>query len=51
MAEAQAVNRVHRIGQKRLVTITRYIVGNSIDSVRSLAHRVRNVFTDSVLST
>jgi SNF2 family DNA or RNA helicase len=33
MVEAQAVNRVHRIGQTRLVTITRYIVCDSIETV------------------
>lgn len=34
MAEAQAVDRVHRIGQIRDVVITRYIVHNSIETVR-----------------
>lgn len=33
MAEAQAVDRVYRIGQRRAVTITRYIVPNSIETV------------------
>ena len=33
MVEAQAVDRVHRKGQTRLVTITRYIVPHSIESV------------------
>lgn len=33
MAEAQAVDRVHRIGQEREVVITRYIMLNSIESV------------------
>jgi uncharacterized membrane protein len=33
MAEAQAVNRVHRIGQTRNVTVTRYIVDDSIEKV------------------
>ncbi|KAI3336984.1 hypothetical protein HD806DRAFT_528566 [Xylariaceae sp. AK1471] len=32
MAEAQAVDRVHRIGQTCPVTVTRYIVPNSIES-------------------
>lgn len=32
MAEAQAVNRVHRIGQEREVWITRYIVSDSIET-------------------
>ncbi|RLM01368.1 hypothetical protein CFD26_109040 [Aspergillus turcosus] len=31
MAEAQAVDRVHRIGQSREVVITRYLVANSIE--------------------
>jgi SNF2 family DNA or RNA helicase len=34
MAEAQAVDRVHRIGQVRDVIIRRYIVRNSIETVR-----------------
>jgi hypothetical protein len=33
MVEAQAVDRVHRIGQDREVVITRYIVRNSIETV------------------
>ncbi|KAI1291594.1 hypothetical protein F5Y03DRAFT_376457 [Xylaria venustula] len=32
MAEAQAVDRVHRIGQKMPVTVTRYIVPHSIET-------------------
>ncbi|KAK8102139.1 hypothetical protein PG984_015285 [Apiospora sp. TS-2023a] len=32
MAEAQAVDRVHRIGQTRPVTVVRYIVPSSIES-------------------
>lgn len=35
MVEAQALDRVHRIGQHRDVTITRYIVKSSIELVRS----------------
>lgn len=35
MVEAQALDRVHRIGQHRDVTITRYIVKDSIELVRS----------------
>jgi hypothetical protein len=33
MAEAQAVDRVHRIGQQQDVTIIRYNVSESIESV------------------
>ena len=33
MAEAQAVDRVHRIGQTQDVVITRYIVPKSIETV------------------
>jgi hypothetical protein len=33
MAEAQAVDRVHRIGQTREVVVTRYIVSNTIETV------------------
>jgi SNF2 family DNA or RNA helicase len=32
MAEAQAVDRVYRIGQQREVIVTRYIVPNSIET-------------------
>ncbi|RYP13394.1 hypothetical protein DL767_010752 [Monosporascus sp. MG133] len=32
MVEAQAVDRVHRMGQTRLVTVTRYIVSDSIET-------------------
>ncbi|KAE8448034.1 hypothetical protein EG329_009957 [Mollisiaceae sp. DMI_Dod_QoI] len=32
MAEAQAVDRVHRIGQSRDVTVTRYIANNTIET-------------------
>ena len=33
MAEAQAVDRVHRIGQQRDVTVIRYVVSDSIEVV------------------
>lgn len=33
MAEAQAVDRVHRIGQQQDVEVVRYIVDDSIESV------------------
>ena len=33
MVEAQAVDRVHRIGQDREVVITRYIMRNSVEKV------------------
>lgn len=33
MVEAQAIDRVHRIGQKRPVTVTRYIVSESVETV------------------
>jgi hypothetical protein len=33
MAEAQAVDRVHRIGQQQDVTVIRYIVSESIERV------------------
>ena len=33
MVEAQAVDRVHRIGQEREVVITRYIMRNSVEKV------------------
>lgn len=37
MAEAQAIDRVHRIGQQQDVAIHRYIVRNSIESVYYVA--------------
>ena len=37
MAEAQAVDRVHRIGQSREVLTTRYITRDSIETVSRLA--------------
>jgi SNF2 family DNA or RNA helicase len=40
MAEAQAVDRIYRIGQKREVFITRYIVPNSIETVKRLRGRI-----------
>lgn len=36
MAEAQAVDRVHRIGQTREVEVVRYCVRNSIEEVSQL---------------
>lgn len=43
MAEAQAVDRVHRIGQSREVLTTRYITRDSIETVSRLkpAQRTR----------
>jgi len=34
MAEEQAIDRVHRLGQTREVVATRYIVQDSIEEVR-----------------
>ena len=36
MAEEQALDRVHRMGQRREVVATRYIVKDSIEEVRAL---------------
>jgi hypothetical protein len=41
MAEAQAVDRVYRIGQQREVFVTRYIVPNSIETVRRPREMIR----------
>lgn len=38
MAEAQAIDRVHRIGQPRNVLITRYLIKDSIEFVSSGFH-------------
>jgi len=35
MVEAQAIDRVHRMGQRREVIVTRYIVNNTIETVCS----------------
>ncbi|KAF4628635.1 hypothetical protein G7Y89_g9521 [Cudoniella acicularis] len=49
MTEAQAVDRVHRIGQQRDVVITRYLIQNSIEDSRAMlreesALRLNGVF-------
>jgi hypothetical protein len=36
MVEAQAVDRVYRIGQTQAVTVFRYIVPNSVETVSGL---------------
>lgn len=43
MAEEQALDRVHRIGQSRPVTAIRYIVIESVEEVRDLFHLLRSV--------
>ena len=45
MAEEQALDRVHRMGQTRPVTITRYLVKDSIEEVKNigLAAGSRNI--------
>ncbi|KAI0442381.1 hypothetical protein F4803DRAFT_575585 [Xylaria telfairii] len=52
MAEAQAIDRVHRIGQKLPVTITRYIVPRSVESyvqwVQSDKLRIINLSLDTI---
>ena len=35
MAEEQAFDRVHRMGQTRAVTVTRYVMKDSIEEVTS----------------
>ncbi|KAK8037812.1 helicase-like transcription factor [Apiospora marii] len=46
MAEAQAVDRVHRIGQTRPVTVIRYIVPSSIESQDKM--RTINMSLDTI---
>lgn len=48
MVEAQAVDRVHRIGQDREVLITRYIMRNSVEKVDS--DRVTDPLVDEILT-
>jgi hypothetical protein len=38
MAEAQAIDRVHRIGQQQDVDVVRYIVNDSIELVTPPSH-------------
>ena len=38
MAEEQALDRVHRIGQTQPVIATRYVVRGSIEEVRTAGH-------------
>lgn len=33
MVEAQAIDRIHRIGQTKKVTITRYLIKDSVEMV------------------
>lgn len=46
MAEAQAVDRVHRIGQTREVQVIRYCVKDSIEEVSRPTHDL-TVFDDN----
>jgi hypothetical protein len=50
MAEAQAIDRVHRIGQRRDVKVYRYIVNNSIESVSYLIFRAHINYIDEILT-
>jgi hypothetical protein len=43
MAEAQAVDRVHRIGQTRDVKITRYIIKDSVEEVGCVCYLVSHI--------
>jgi len=43
MAEAQAIDRIHRIGQQRPVTVIRYIIRDSIEKVSFTCHTVPSV--------
>ena len=44
MAEEQALDRVHRIGQKQSVIATRYIVSESVEEVH-ISHTSFTLFT------
>lgn len=48
MVEAQAVDRVHRIGQTRPVTITKYIVSNTVETVSTPYSRKKISFAFTV---
>jgi hypothetical protein len=48
MAEAQAVDRIYRIGQKREVFVTRYIVPNSIETVTHL-HELLDIIRNTLI--
>lgn len=50
MAEAQAIDRVHRIGQRRDVKVYRYIVNNSIESVSYLIFGAHHNYIDEILT-
>lgn len=47
MAEEQALDRVHRIGQTQPVTATRYIVSESVEEVC----RLLDIFRSNILLT
>lgn len=51
MAEAQAVDRVHRIGQTRDVKITRYIIKDSVEEVSCVCYLVSHVQANHVLTS
>jgi SNF2 family DNA or RNA helicase len=48
--EAQAVGRAHRMGQKRAVTVYRYIVENSIESRITELHKNKQELADALLA-
>jgi SNF2 family DNA or RNA helicase len=45
MAEAQAIDRVHRIGQRKNVEVVRYIVSDSIENVRFSPWQILDAFS------
>jgi SNF2 family DNA or RNA helicase len=45
MAEAQAIDRIHRIGQKKNVEVVRYIVSDSIENVSFSPQQILDTFS------
>jgi hypothetical protein len=51
MTESQAIGRVHRIGQTQQVSVTRYIVSRSIETVSEVPDKLLSKLVLAFLST